>query len=136
MAGEDETYRRWVERQSCCSCLRQGPSVAHHRTGAGAGLKSHDKKSMPLCEACHRDFHDHRGVFRHWNKERKRDWQHRMVERMNEAFSRYRELLAQPLLQKANDDSKKVDLTGANDREGDNHNGELSVNPLGDADSD
>lgn len=58
-----------------------GPIDAHHHTGhRGIGIKSDDSKTFPLCHKHHMDFHDAKGIFRDWNKQRRREWQDQMVE--------------------------------------------------------
>jgi hypothetical protein len=46
----------------------------HHHIGAGMGLKSHDARAIPLCTQCHRDYHDHNGIFRTMNRAQKLAW--------------------------------------------------------------
>jgi hypothetical protein len=52
----------------------------HHQTGGGMALKSSDERAFPLCHKHHMDFHAARGVFRDWDKARRRAWQDRLVE--------------------------------------------------------
>ena len=73
--GGDEMYLRWVRRQPCCVCGKFAPSDAHHRTGAGMGIKAHDHETMPLCRTHHRQLHDLRGHFNDWERSTLREWQ-------------------------------------------------------------
>jgi hypothetical protein len=78
MAGEDRQYLNWVKGLPCD--LRgahecQGPIDAHHRTGAGMGLRAHDRQSFPLCRRAHRNRHDVVGYFEGWDKARLKSWE-------------------------------------------------------------
>lgn len=62
----------------------QTPVQVHHMTGAGMGVKAHDRETMPLCWRCHadlhgRDLHGRAGRFGFMTKHDLRDWQVTMV---------------------------------------------------------
>jgi len=78
----DETHLTWIRSLPCSVCGRTPCGVAHHRTGAGKGLKADDSQTLPLCDACHRDFHDHRGHFRRMTKDEKNAWQDSIIEKL------------------------------------------------------
>jgi len=79
MSGDDETYLVWIRTHRCCICDAGAPSDPHHKTGGGMGSKSSDLKVLPMCREHHTAFHDHTGLFRHWNKDDKRNWQEAMI---------------------------------------------------------
>lgn len=60
-------------------CGAWPPNEAHHRTGAGMGLKHNDRDTMSLCFKDHRDLHALAGRFKGWTKEQVRTWQQRMI---------------------------------------------------------
>lgn len=68
-------YLAWVRTLPCFACGRSPGGVAHHRTGAGMGKKASDRETMPLCQPCHQDFHDLRGMFRGFDRAHIRQWQ-------------------------------------------------------------
>jgi hypothetical protein len=74
---KDPEYLRWVREQPCCVHREEhyGPIHAHHRTGAGLGLKASDHETMPLCQRHHDEFHAATGYFRYWDKQQRREWQ-------------------------------------------------------------
>lgn len=76
MAGEDETYLKWIRRQRCCvePCPHE-PVQAHHRTGHGMSMKNHDHEAMPLCWYHHRELHGLWGYFAEWTRRELHDWQ-------------------------------------------------------------
>lgn len=81
MAGEDPKHLARLRELPCCKCGRAPPSVPHHHTGRrGFGQKAHDRDAMPLCHACHEDFHAHAGYFRGWDRATKRRWQDNMAD--------------------------------------------------------
>ncbi len=88
MAGEDPHYTDWVHRQPCHQCKRQAGCDAHHRTGAGMGLRSHDHASFPLCRWCHTAFHAGSGPFKWFDKAGRRDWQDKAVIKARGTYSR------------------------------------------------
>jgi hypothetical protein len=49
------------------------------------GKKASDFETMPLCDPCHRDLHEHRGRFS-FGRDRLREWQLRMVARTQRAL--------------------------------------------------
>lgn len=55
----DKKYLKRVASLPCCACQAIGLSgrlptvVAHHKTGAGMGMKACDLDTMPLCEGHH-----------------------------------------------------------------------------------
>ncbi len=81
MAGDRRDYAQWLSEQHCCACGAPPPSAVHHSTGAGMGLRSSDLEAMPLCERCHRAFHDGNGGFLGWTKDGRRRWQRMQVAR-------------------------------------------------------
>lgn len=75
MAGEDPQYTKWLRTQLCCKCVACQAHEAHHKPGAGMGLKSHDHTAVPMCRYCHHDFHSLSGDFKGWDKAMLRAWQ-------------------------------------------------------------
>jgi hypothetical protein len=76
----DEAYLARVRELPCCACSQQQTETeAHHRTGAGLGIKASDYETMPLCVLCHRVFHALKAMFRGWAKRRLREWQDKMI---------------------------------------------------------
>jgi hypothetical protein len=73
VAGEDPDYTAWLRKQLCCKCAAPARE-AHHKTGAGKGLKSHDHTAIPMCLHCHREFHGLSGGFKGWTKSQLREW--------------------------------------------------------------
>ena len=65
----------------CHQCGRPPPSEAHHRTGAGMGLKAKDDLTMPLCPTCHVEFHALSGPFKGMTREQARAWQDEAIDR-------------------------------------------------------
>lgn len=76
MAHEDKRYTDFVKRRPCCACGKAGGD-AHHKVGAGMGLRSHDSTCVPLCRGCHDDAHALRGLFRGWSREKMSEWHDR-----------------------------------------------------------
>ncbi len=72
----------WLRTQPCQASLLPGagpcygPVEAHHNThGRGMGQKVPDSATFSLCHQHHMAFHDAKGVFRHWNRATRREWQ-------------------------------------------------------------
>lgn len=42
------------------------------------GLRAHDHTCVPLCQQCHKDHHEFRGVFRNMDKTERKQWQEDM----------------------------------------------------------
>jgi hypothetical protein len=82
MAGEDPRYLAWVRTLPCSVPDCRAPSEAHHITGAGMSLRSHDHDTMPLCRWHHATFHDLTGHFKGWLKHERRRWQREKVARV------------------------------------------------------
>jgi hypothetical protein len=68
----DAAYLAFVRERDCCardgvftSC--DGPIEAHHFGPRGMGQKADDWYAVPLCQYCHRHFHDH-GQLPHLNR--------------------------------------------------------------------
>lgn len=61
-AARDEGYLAYVRAHACYSCTRPPPSQPHHWArrgrGGGTGTKPDDYRTIPLCESCHRTWHD------------------------------------------------------------------------------
>lgn len=58
--GMSAAHLECVRALPCCACGRNPRSEAHHllQTGErGAGLRSTDRQTVPLCTACHMDLH-------------------------------------------------------------------------------
>ncbi len=61
-----KAYRVWVSTFPCLGCDGNA-DTAHHqvhpdiegRGGKGGGLKANDMWTVPVCDLCHRYFHDH-----------------------------------------------------------------------------
>lgn len=81
MAGEDPVHVERIKQRRCAMCRAHGPVEAHHSTASQPGMakRSHDHEAIPLCAACHRDFHGASARFRWMGKEGRRDWQRTMV---------------------------------------------------------
>ena len=75
------SHLAFVRSLPCANCGRPPPSEAHHSTAhrQGKGTKADDLDTFPLCTKCHRDFHDARGSFRSWGKDKRRAWQRNLV---------------------------------------------------------
>lgn len=53
-------YLAFVRAHPCAACQRRKGIEAHHWSpGRGVGQKVSDYRTVPLCEDCHRYFHDH-----------------------------------------------------------------------------
>ncbi len=74
---KDEAHLAWIRAQPCAvkslDCF--GSIHAHHRTGAGLGLKASDRETMPLCLAHHCQRHELTGYFKGWTKQALKDWE-------------------------------------------------------------
>lgn len=59
-------YLKWVRSQPCCICgATQGIHAHHHgrkEGGGGMGIKTCDLHTVPLCESCHRQWHQHGAI--------------------------------------------------------------------------
>lgn len=55
----DGDYLAHVRRRACCACGAPPPSEAAHLGPRGIGQKTDDRRTAPLCSACHRYWHDH-----------------------------------------------------------------------------
>lgn len=77
--ARDRNYLARVRRLSCCVCSR-GAQCAHHSTvGRGMGQKASDYDSIPMCTEHHFDFHEGKGHFAGWDRNRRREWQQEQV---------------------------------------------------------
>jgi hypothetical protein len=45
------------------------------------GLKAPDSTCIPMCSAHHRDWTEHRGLFRFWTREERRAWADEQIRR-------------------------------------------------------
>lgn len=97
MAGELPDYTAFLHERPCCApgCGTRQDIQAHHTTNGlmmlpgtppprggprrGKGQRCHDYYQIPLCLECHGQFHDSKGQFRTWSKQRKNAWQLEMV---------------------------------------------------------
>jgi len=52
-----QSYLRFVRDEPCCSCSTSAPSDPHHFGPRGIGQKTDDFRVVPLCRACHDEFH-------------------------------------------------------------------------------
>jgi hypothetical protein len=85
---KDPVYLRRVRALPCCACPEMRGIQAHHSTsGRGIGQKASDHDAMPLCVACHNAFHAGKGMFRDWDRMRRREWQAEMVRRTRELLT-------------------------------------------------
>lgn len=85
---KDAAYLRRVRALPCCACPEMRGVQAHHSTsGRGMGQKASDHDTMPLCVACHNAFHVGLGMFRGWDRMRRREWQADMVRRTRELLT-------------------------------------------------
>lgn len=72
----DEAHLAFVRTLFCAGCGGKPPNDPHHDTaGRGMGQKADDKRAFPMCRCCHDEFHDGRGQFDGWSKDRRRAWQ-------------------------------------------------------------
>ena len=77
-----EDYRRFVAMHSCMRCGKSGPSqCAHANEGKGMGWKVCDRRTFPLCVACHEEIDQSRGLTR----EQRRELERQYVEAMQTA---------------------------------------------------
>lgn len=56
----DRGYLAFVRSLACCSCGVSGPSDPHHWSATvrrGVGMKLDDLLTVPLCRACHSEYH-------------------------------------------------------------------------------
>jgi len=49
----EKAYHAKVAELPCAACGAEPPSLVHHKTGAGMGLKASHWNVMPLCPMCH-----------------------------------------------------------------------------------
>lgn len=53
-------FLAFVRRHPCAACQRKKDVEAHHYArGRGVGQKVSDYRTVPLCDDCHRYYHDH-----------------------------------------------------------------------------
>ncbi len=65
-------------RESMCS----GRIEANHAgEKPGMGLKASDSTCIPMCSGHHRDWTEHRGLFRGWTREERRQWADEVIAR-------------------------------------------------------
>ena len=88
----DPEHLEFVRQLPCCApsvteCQSPPPQHAHHSTGAGMGVKSSDRDTIPLCWMHHRAFHDGSGPFEGWSREERERWQEEQVERALQAHA-------------------------------------------------
>lgn len=57
--ARDKNFLAYVRVRACCVCGAPGPSHAHHHGPRGAGQKTDDFRTVPLCDRCHRAWHQH-----------------------------------------------------------------------------
>ena len=74
MAKKDPEYLRRVKWMRCHIC-HDWPCDAHHITGAGMGMKAHDRDTIPLCRKHHSELHSLSGYFKGWSGAKLRNWQ-------------------------------------------------------------
>lgn len=53
----DEKHLAAVRARPCCLCGCPGPSDPHHFGARGTGIKADDLFAVPLCRACHDEWH-------------------------------------------------------------------------------
>ena len=87
----DPTYLAFIRELPCCApsvteCQSPPPQHPHHSTGAGMGMKTGDRETMPLCWMHHRQFHEGKGPFDGWTRDERRRWQEEQVERCLAAY--------------------------------------------------
>jgi len=58
---KSKAYLAHVRSFPCCACGRSDTECHHIRFSfnSGVGMKPSDCWSIPLCPACHREYHDH-----------------------------------------------------------------------------
>jgi hypothetical protein len=54
----DEDYLAWVRDQGCAVCTASSLSDPHHLDSGVMGSKGDDWTALPMCRACHREYHD------------------------------------------------------------------------------
>lgn len=82
-AGSDPAHLAWIREQPCHACGGINLIHAHHSTvGRGLSRKTSDRETIPLCAWCHDEFHNARGCFKGWSRQRRTLWQ-------NEAVSKF-----------------------------------------------
>ncbi len=59
MTAAERRHLERVKSLPCGVCGADGPSVAHHiREGQGMAQRAAHWLTVPLCDGCHRNFHD------------------------------------------------------------------------------
>lgn len=53
-------YLSFIRGLSCTLCGHPGPNEAAHHGRRGVGQKTDDYRTVPLCQQCHRQYHDGR----------------------------------------------------------------------------
>lgn len=76
----DVQYLARVRTLPCCADglpghVCRGRIVAHHAGRHAAGMKCSDLETIPICDAGHRELHDHTGCFRDFTGEEVRSWE-------------------------------------------------------------
>ena len=81
MASRDPKRLAWIRTLPCvfASDVCDGPTEAHHRTGAGLALKAPDDEAFPLCQLHHKQRHDATGAFLKLTKAERKAWEAEMV---------------------------------------------------------
>lgn len=81
----DFAYMGFVASRPCLARLLgvqgndcEGRIVVHHAFGRRAA--NADRQTIPLCDGHHRAWHEHRGTFKGWDKERRRTWSRWAIE--------------------------------------------------------
>lgn len=88
MAGEDAPFVAWVRTLPCRVCRRTAGVQAHHAGPRAAGRRAHDDTCVPLCYACHHDWHAACGWARYLRKEQRREWAALAIEETRAAYAR------------------------------------------------
>lgn len=60
MATDEQKYEKWIKKQRCCQCMKDGPGTWHHLIGLGIGVlsgKAFWLLTVPICGLCHTNFH-------------------------------------------------------------------------------
>lgn len=82
--GGDPEYLAWIRTHPCCRCGARPPSHAHHEilNGRGKSQKAPDARTLPLCAACHDQFHAVTGRFHGFTREQRKDYQDTEITRL------------------------------------------------------
>lgn len=93
MAGENPAFLSFVRTLRCRMWMHDtcdGAIEAHHAGERGLGQRAHDDTAIPLCLKHHRAWHDANGVFKTWNKLKRRIWRDQQIRWTQKEFKIHR----------------------------------------------